>query len=195
MPDGTDLLRRQFLAIRYSSYVMIFAAVLISLAAGGQNLLGFVGPLLLLGAIAGSVALHKAWTSSFRLLYGLVTVLAAFWAQFGTDIPFIVGWAVLLLGMASMLFGGISLETRYLATAPKDPGSSTVGSASMRRSVLRMGAYFFVVTVVSLLVVLASFAFVLGTFPIWAVGACTAVLVLVFAYLVSNSAEATDQSG
>ena len=40
---------------------------------------------------------------------------------------------------------------------------------------------------------LVRFSF--GSFPLWAVGICTAGLVLMFAYLVSKSAEATDQSG
>jgi hypothetical protein len=49
--------------------------------------------------------------------------------------------------------------------------------------------------VVSLLAVLSSFAFSFGTFPLWAVATCTAGLVPIFAYLVSKSAEATDQNG
>ncbi len=195
MPDGTDLLRNRFLAIRYSSYAMMFGAVLISLGLGGQNLLGFVGPLLLLGVAAGSVSLHKAWATTFRSLYGLVTIMAAFWVQLGADTPFFVGWTVLMMGMASILLGGISLETGYLATVADDSGMGTIGLESLRMALLRVGTYLFVVIVVGLLTVLSSFAFVLGTFPIWAVGICTAVLVLMFAYLVSRSAEATDQSG
>ena len=38
MPDGKDLLRPSFRAIRYSSYASVFTAVLLSLAFGGQNL-------------------------------------------------------------------------------------------------------------------------------------------------------------
>ena len=195
MPDGTDPLRDRFLTIRYLAFAMMFAAVLISLGYGGQNLLGFVGPLLLLGAAAGSVSLHMAWASTFRFLYGLVTMMAAFWSQLGTGTPFYVGWTVLLLGMASLLLGGVSLETRYLRTTRKNPGPGVTGLASLRKATLRIGTYLLIVTVVPLLAVLSSFAFVLGTFPIWAVGICTAVLVLMFAYLVSKSAEATDQSG
>jgi hypothetical protein len=195
MPYGKDRLRNRFSAIRYSSYAMIFAAVLISLVYGGQNLLGFVGPLLLLGAIGGSVSLHLGWAAVFRFLNGFVTIMAALWAQLSMETPFFVGWAVLLLGMASLILGGVSLETRYLAKTVKDPGPSVIGLVSLKKALLRIGTYLLIVTVAALLTVLSSFAFVLGTFPIWAVGICTAVLVLAFAYLVSKSAEATDQSG
>jgi hypothetical protein len=195
VPDGKDPLRNRFLLIRYLAFAMIFAAVLISLGYGGHDLLGLVGPLLLLGAAGGSVSLHLGWASSFRFLYGFVTIMAAFWAQLGTGTPFYVGWAVLILGMASVLLGGVSLETRYLRTVQENPGLGVTGLVSLRKAMLRTGTYLLIVTVVSLLVVLSSFAFVLGTFPIWAVGTCTAVLVLMFAYLVSKSAEATGKSG
>ena len=155
-------------------------------------MLAFVGPLLLLGAAAGSVSLHKAWTSGFRSLYGIVTVMAAFWAQLTAETPFYAGWTVLLLGMASILLGGLSLETIIW---PRGQRTWRRGRASLRRAAVRIGAYLFVVSVVALLAVLGSFAFVVGTFPLWALGICTAALVLMFAYLVSQSAEATDQSG
>jgi hypothetical protein len=116
LPDGKDLLRNGFLAIRFSSYSTMFAAVLISLGFGGQNLLGFVGPLLLIGMFAGSVSLHLAWANTFRFLYGSVTVMAALWAQLNVETPFYVGWSVLLLGLAGLLLGGVSLETRYLSS-------------------------------------------------------------------------------
>lgn len=192
MPDGKDLLRRDHLAIRYAAYTTIFTAVLLSLGLGDRGTLALVGPLLLLGAAAGSVSLHKAWASSFRTLYGIVTVMAAFWAQLSAGTPFYAGWTVLLLGVASILLGGLSLETNYLAERAEDVGG---GRTSLRRAALRLGAYLFVVSVVALLAVLGSFAFVLGTLPLWALGICTAALVLVFAYLVSQSAQATDQSG
>ena len=195
MPDGEDLLRPGFRAIRYSTYAAMFLAVLISIVFGGQNLLGVAGPLLLLGAAAGSLSLYMAWAASFRFLYGTVTVTAAFWAQLAVGTPFYVGWTVLLLGLAALLLGGVSLETRYLAEERKDIRPRPIGLASLRKAVLRIGAYLFVILVVSLLVVLGSFAFILGQFPIWAVGICTAVLVLMFAYLISQSAGATDQSG
>ena len=174
---------------------MMFAAVLISLGFGGQNLLGFAGPLLLAGAFAGSVSLHLAWANTFRFLYGLVSVMAALWAQLTPETPFYVGWAVLLLGMAGLLLGGVSLETRYLAVRAGSPETDGVGPASLRKTAIRIGTYFFVLTVVSLLAVLSSFALSFGTFPLWAVAVCTAGLVLMFAYLVSKSAEATDQNG
>jgi hypothetical protein len=195
LPDGKDLLRNGFLAIRYSSYSMIFAAVLISIGFGGQNLLGFVGPLLLIGALAGSVSLHLGWANTFRFLYGLVTVMAALWAQLNIGTPFYAGWSVLLLGLAGLLLGGVSLETRYLSGSVKLPGMGGIGPASLRKTVIRIGTYFFVLTVVSLLAVMGSFAFSIGTFPLLAVAICTAGLVLMFAYLVSKSAEATDQNG
>jgi hypothetical protein len=195
LPDRKDLLRNGFLAIRYSSYSMMFAALLISLGFGGQNLLGFVGPLLLIGAFAGSVSLHLAWANTFRFLYGLVTVMAALWAQLNVDTPFYVGWSVLLLGLAGLLLGGVSLETRYLSSSAKQPETGGIGRASLRKTVIRIGTYLFVLTVVSLLAVLSSFAFSFGTFPLWAVAVSTAGLVLMFAYLVSKSAEATDQNG
>ncbi len=183
------------MAIRYSSYAMIFAAVLISIGFGGQNLLGLIGPLLLLGATGGAISLHLAWAATFRLLFGLVTVMAALWVQLEAGTPFFMGWAVLMLGMASTMLGGVSLETRYLATTVKDPGPSAIGLVALKRTMLRIGTYLLIVTVVALLTVLGSFAFTLGSFPIWAVGISTAVLVLMLAYLVSKSAEAADQSG
>jgi hypothetical protein len=174
---------------------MIFASVLISLSFGGQNLLGFAGPLLLVGAFAGSVSLHLAWANTFRFLYGLVTVMAALWAQLNVETPFYVGWSVLLLGLTGLLLGGVSLETRYLSMPVKLPGTGGIGPASLRKTMLRIGTYLFVLTVVSLLAVMSSFAFSIGTFPLWAVAVCTAGLVLMFSYLVSKSAEATDQNG
>jgi hypothetical protein len=195
MPDGTDVLRERFLVLRYSSFAMMFMAVVISLIYGGYGIIAFVGPLLLLGALAGSVSLHLGWATTFRALYGLVTIMSAFWAQLEPTTPFFIGWAVLMLGMGSLLLGGISLDTGYLAIETAEAGPSNVGLASLRRAVVRMGSYLLIVTVVALLAVLSSFIFAFGTFPIWAVGICTAVLVLVFAYMVSRSAEATDQSG
>ncbi len=183
------------MAIRYSSYAMIFAAVLISIGFGDSNLLGLVGPLFLLGAAGGAVSLHLAWAATFRLLYGMVTVMAALWVQMETGTPFFVGWAVLMLGLTSTLLGGVSLETRYLATTVNDPGQSAIGLVALKRTMLRMGTFMLIVTVAALLAVLGSFVFALGTFPIWAVGISTAVLVLMLAYLVSKSAEAADQSG
>ena len=195
MPDGKDLLREGFLAIRFASYSMMFTAVLISLSFGGQGLLGFAGPMLLVGAFAGSISLHLAWANTFRFLYGTVTVMATLWAQLNADTPFYVGWSVLLLGLAGLLLGGVSLETRYLSMRATMPETGGIGTTSLRKAVVRIGTYFFVLTVVSLLVVLGSFAFSFGSFPLWAVALCTAGLVLMFAYLVSKSAEASDQSG
>ena len=195
MPDGTDLLKDRFLVIRYSSFAAIFLAVLISLIYGGYAIVAVVGPLLLLGAFAGSLSLHLGWAATFRSFYGLVTVMSAFWAQLESSTPFYIGWAVLLLGMTSLLLGGVSLESRYLSSEVEEAGLEKVGLRSLKRATIRIGTYLLVVTVIALLAALSSFAFVLGTFPIWAVAACTAVLVLLLAYLVSKSAERTDQSG
>jgi hypothetical protein len=195
VPDGKDLLKIRFLVIRYASFALIFTAVVISLLYGGYAIVAAIGPLLLLGALGGSLSLHLGWAATFRTLYGLVTVMSAFWAQLESTTPFYIGWAVLLLGMAALLLGGVTLETGYLASKVKEPGPGTAGLASLRRVTVRIGTFLLIVTVLSLMAVLSSFAFALGAFPIWAVAICTAVLVLLFAYLVSKSAERTDQSG
>jgi hypothetical protein len=193
--DGKDLLRNRFLATRYSAYVMMFTAVIISLIYGAQGPLVFVGSMLLLGVCAGSFSLDRGWPAIFRTFFGVVTIMSAFWAQWQSDTPFYVGWTVLLLGLTATLLGGIVLETRYLAEKTADPYPEATGLMPLRRVIVRMGSYMLIVTVLSLLAVLSSFVFALGTFPIWAVGICTAVLVLMFAYLVSRSADAADQSG
>jgi hypothetical protein len=188
-------MRWRLLAIRFTSVGLIFSAVILALIFGDRGLLGFAGPLLLLGAGAGSASLYLAWNETFRFLYGLVTVMSAFWVQLVAGTPFYFGWTVLLLGLASILMGGASLNLRYLAKQTGELGEDRTGPSSIRKAVQRIGAFLFVVTVFSLLVLLVSFIFVLGTFPIWAAAACTAVLVLMFAYLISRSTEEMDQRG
>jgi hypothetical protein len=195
MPAGPDSLTLQFKTLSYVPDAIMFASVIIALMYGNQGFLYLPAVFLLLGAVAGAIALHLGWATPFRLLFGLVTVLSAFWSQMGPASPFYVGWAVLILGMGAIMLGGISLETRYLENSPASSGDTSVGAASIGKMTLMIGAYLLAVTIIGLVAMLVSFLFVLGDFPLWAVGTTTAVLVLMFAYLVSRSAEATDQSG
>lgn len=188
-------MRSRFLLIRSSSYLLILSTVLVSLLLGDAGLSVLVGSLLLIGAAGGMVSLHMAWGRPFRLLYGSVTVIATFWAQLPKGTPFFLGWTVLLLGMASILVGGASMELSYLRRPTRDPGPGSIGMSSLRRTMLRIGTFMIIVTMTALLVVLGAFAFVLGTFPLWQVAISTALLVISFAYLVSKGAEAGDQSG
>ena len=195
MPAGPDSLKLQFKTVSYVPDAMMLALVIVALIYGNQSFLYLPGVFLFLGTVAGATALHLGWATPFRLLFGLVTILSAFWTQMGTASPFYVGWAVLILGMGAILLGGISLETRYLVTSPASPGDTSMGAASIRKMALMIGAYLLAVTIIGLVALLVSFLFVLGDFPLWAVGTSTAVLVLMFAYLVSRSAEVADQSG
>jgi hypothetical protein len=195
MSAGPDPLNIHFKTVSYAPDAMMMALVIIALAYGNQGLLILPAMFFFLGTAAGAVALHRGQATQFRLLFGLVTILSAFWGQMGTGTPFYVGWAVLILGMGAILLGGISLETRYLETSPPSPGDTTIGTASMRKMALMIGLYLLVVTVIGLMAMLVSFLFVLGDYPLWAVGTSTAVLVVMFAYLVLRSAEAADQSG
>ena len=195
MPAGPDPMKVHFKTVSYAPDAIMMTLVIVALIYGDQSFLYLPGVFFFLGVAAGAVALHLGWATHFRLLFGSVTVVSAFWTQMGTSTPFYVGWAVLILGMGAILLGGISLETSYLQTSPASPGDTSIGTASIRRMALMIGAYLLAVTVFGLVAILASFLFVLGDFPLWAVGTSTAMLVLMFAYLVSKGAEAADQSG
>jgi hypothetical protein len=174
--------------------VMIFLTAALALVYGPQ---GNVLPtaFLLAGASAGAASLHLAWGAGFRILSGAVAIASALWAEINQTTPFYAGWAVLVLGMGALLIGGLSLETRYLLVS-RPGGQTGVGAASLRSMALMLGMYLVAVMMVGLAVMIASFMFVLGSFPLWAVGLTVAGLMLVFAYLVSKSADATgDQSG
>ena len=195
MPAGPDPLNIHFKTMRYLPDAMMVALVMVALIYGNQGFLYLPAVFLFLGTTVGAISLHQGWASPFRLLFGLVTILSAFWTQMGPASPFYVGWAVLILGMGAILLGGVSLETSYLEISPVSPGDTSIGTTSIRKMALMIGAYLLVVTMIGLVAMLASFLFVLGDFPLWAVGTSTAGLVLMFAYLVSRSAEAADQSG
>jgi hypothetical protein len=193
-PTGPNTLKLNFLVVRYSAYAMIFLTVVIALSYGPQGNLFLPSVFLLAGALAGTASLHLAWGAGFRTLTGAVAVASALWAQINETTPFYAGWAVLLLGIGALLIGGLSLETRYLLNS-RPGGRTAVGAASLRRMALTLGGYLVTVMVVGLVVMIASLFFILGSFPLWAVGVTTAGLVLILAYLVSKSAEAADQSG
>ena len=195
MPAGPDTLKVHILTIRYLSVATMLVVVFIALIFGSRSFLLLPAIFLLLGIGAGAIALHLGWATLFRVLFGLVSLISALWTQLGTATPFYVGWAALILGMGAIMLGGISLETRYLEISPVSLGDTSIAAASIRKMALMIGAYLLAVTIIGLVAVMASFLFVMGNFPLWAVGTTTAVLILVFAYLVSRSADVADQSG
>jgi hypothetical protein len=195
LPAGADALRVNSLVIRYSSYALLFLAVVIAVLSSSQGDAVLPGALLLAGAVAGAISLHLSWDVGFRGLFGAVTVLSAFWTELDGTEPFYVGWVVLFLGMGALLIGGLSLDMGYLTATKVRSGKNPLGVSAMRRMVLMTGTYLLIVLIISLAAVIASFIFILESFPLWSVGVTTAILVLMFAYIISKSAGASDQSG
>ena len=125
MPAGPESLKIHFKTVSYVPDAMMLALVIVALIYGNQSFLYLPGVFLFLGTVAGATALHLGWATPFRLLFGLVTILSAFWTQMGTASPFYVGWAVLILGRNSV--GPVAaLATLRKMLRPREGGGLAV---------------------------------------------------------------------